>query len=159
MPSIRGRTGRPELLSPAVVYLLHFSQPYHGRVGCKGPVQHRLSVNVLPLPAFLEAWRLSQGPRPSADCGLMDAVDLAQIDYQLVRVWPLPTGYGAYRLMRQFKRSMNYSRLCPLCVEKARRARRQEQQRRAERLLAALLRAMLEVWARGMACSTMWARK
>jgi predicted GIY-YIG superfamily endonuclease len=82
----------------AVVYLIHFDQPYkHAR--------HYLGYTT-DLGARLDAHKRGEGAR------LMEVITEAGIGWRVARLW---IGDCDRRLERRLKRRKNAPRLCPIC--------------------------------------------
>lgn len=83
--------------SDGLVYLLHFSAPFHH-------ASHYLGWTSLPVEQRIEHHRNGQGAR------LLQVVTAAGISFKVVRTWR-----GSRQLERQLKNHHNSKRHCPLC--------------------------------------------
>ncbi len=86
------------------VYLIHFDKPL-------AHAQHYLGFvdgDVTKVEARLKRHRKNRGS------ALMAAVNTAQIDYNVVRIWPDYTRDQE----RQLKKQKNSRKLCPICKDK-----------------------------------------
>lgn len=96
------------------VYLIHFAQPYRARTGKqKHQVTHYIGW-AQDLEARINEHRENRGAR------LLEVVNEAGIDWQVVQTWP-----GDRKLERKLKNRKKSRCLCPICRQSAKDAKAQ----------------------------------